>query len=51
MGGNGLSSPTLVVLQLSGGNDFLNTMIPYGDPLYYAFRSTTGKSENDRLRA
>jgi uncharacterized protein (DUF1501 family) len=26
--------PVLVVLQLSGGNDVLNTVIPYGDPLY-----------------
>ena len=26
--------PVLVVLQLSGGNDGLNTIIPYGDPLY-----------------
>ncbi len=24
----------LVVLQLSGGNDALNTVVPYGDPLY-----------------
>src|SRR6266446_5921743 len=24
----------LVVLQLSGGNDALNTIVPYGDPLY-----------------
>jgi uncharacterized protein (DUF1501 family) len=27
--------PTLVVLQLTGGNDLLNTVVPYGDPLYY----------------
>ena len=26
--------PVLVVLQLTGGNDPLNTIIPYGDPLY-----------------
>ena len=26
--------PVLVVLQLSGGNDGINTVIPYGDPHY-----------------
>ena len=26
--------PVLVVLQLSGGNDYMNTVIPYADPLY-----------------
>ena len=26
--------PVLVVLQLSGGNDALNTIVPYSDPLY-----------------
>jgi uncharacterized protein (DUF1501 family) len=30
----------LVVLQLAGGNDGLNTLIPYGDPLYYQARPT-----------
>ena len=24
--------PTLVVLQLTGGNDVLNTLVPYGNP-------------------
>jgi uncharacterized protein (DUF1501 family) len=26
--------PVLVVLQLSGGNDALNTIVPYANPLY-----------------
>src|SRR5690349_7914660 len=28
----------LVVLQLAGGNDGINTLIPYGDQLYYDAR-------------
>ncbi len=52
--GNGNGSkrtrePVLVVLQLSGGNDFMNTVVPYGDPLYYDFRKTVGISEEDLL--
>ena len=27
--------PVLVVLQLAGGNDALNTIVPYSNPLYY----------------
>ncbi|MBV8178865.1 MAG: DUF1501 domain-containing protein [Mycobacterium sp.] len=33
------AEPTrLVVVQLSGGNDFLNTVVPYADGRYYDFR-------------
>ena len=32
----------LVVLSLSGGNDFLNTMIPFTNPLYHDYRPTLG---------
>ena len=41
------SAPVLVVLQLSGGNDVLNTVAPYGDGLYYDFRPTTGIAEDE----
>ena len=30
----------LVVLSLSGGNDFMNTVIPYTNPLYQDYRAT-----------
>ena len=32
----------LVVLELSGGNDGLNTVVPYGDPEYYRVRPKLG---------
>ena len=36
--------PVLVVLQLTGGNDYMNTVVPYGDPLYYDNRPTVNVS-------
>ena len=30
--------PVLVVLQLAGGNDAMNTIVPYGNPKYYDHR-------------
>ena len=32
----------LVVLELSGGNDGLNTLVPYGDDAYYRHRPKIG---------
>ena len=34
--------PILVVVQLSGGNDGINTVVPYGDPHYYDERPSLG---------
>ena len=34
--------PLLVVIQLTGGNDPMNTIVPYGDPLYYDNRPGVG---------
>ncbi len=28
-------APVLVVLQITGGNDYLNTVVPFNDPLYW----------------
>ena len=39
MPGNG-KPPVLVVLQLSGGNDFMNSLVPYNSPHYYDARKT-----------
>ena len=41
--GNG-KAKNLVVIQLSGGNDYLNTVVPYQDGLYYDYRPTMGLS-------
>ena len=44
------NDPVIVVLQLTGGNDYFNTVIPYNDPLYtdnrpyvnYPWKSSSG---------
>ncbi len=43
------SDPVLVVLQLSGGNDALNTIVPYGDPLYFDNRPNVRIAEDQVL--
>lgn len=42
-------APVLVVLQLSGGNDYMNTVIPYNDPLYRDYRPRVGLLEDQIL--
>jgi uncharacterized protein (DUF1501 family) len=41
--------PVLVVLQLTGGNDYLNTIIPYNNGLYRDNRKAVGISESDMI--
>jgi uncharacterized protein (DUF1501 family) len=41
--------PVLVVVQLSGGNDFMNTLIPYTEGVYYDTRPTVGISQDKVL--
>jgi len=43
------SGKILVVLELSGGNDGLNTLVPYSDDAYYRHRPKLGIRE-DKLR-
>ena len=42
--------PVLVVLQLSGGNDAVNTIVPYGDPFYADNRPVVRVDEEQVLR-
>jgi uncharacterized protein (DUF1501 family) len=43
------SGRILVVFEWFGGNDGLNTIVPYGDPAYYTHRPTIGIREKDLL--
>jgi uncharacterized protein (DUF1501 family) len=40
----------LVVIELSGGNDGLNTVVPFGDAAYYRARPKLGIPERDVLK-
>jgi uncharacterized protein (DUF1501 family) len=43
------SNKTLVVIQLMGGNDGLNTVVPYGQPAYLESRPTVGLTSDEVL--
>ena len=47
---SGKDGKILVVVQLSGGNDGLNTVIPHGDDAYHRARPVIGKAPNDVLK-
>ncbi|MEX2188312.1 MAG: DUF1501 domain-containing protein [Pirellulales bacterium] len=43
---NANGETVLVVVQLSGGNDGINTVVPYGDDIYYQNRFTLALDKN-----
>jgi len=45
-----INNKRLVVVQLSGGNDGLNTVVPYGLDEYYQNRSVLGIAQNELLK-
>ena len=40
----------LVIIQLSGGNDGLNTIVPYGNDIYYQKRNTIAINKTDIIK-
>ena len=42
--------PVLVVLQLSGANDYLNTVVPFTNPLYRDNRPNLGLPEDQLIK-
>ena len=50
LGAAGTDDRVLVIVNLQGGNDGLNTVVPHGMPSYYTFRPTLGIAAGDVLR-
>ena len=47
--GSAKKDPVLVVVQLSGGNDFMNTLVPYSEGAYYDARPLVRIAQEDVL--
>jgi uncharacterized protein (DUF1501 family) len=47
---NGKDGPILIVLQLAGGNDGMNTVVPYADDIYYRSRPVIGVPKQNVIR-
>jgi uncharacterized protein (DUF1501 family) len=47
---SGKDDEILVVLQMAGGNDGLNTVVPYADEAYQKARPTLAKKEKDLIK-
>ena len=47
---NRSKEPVIVVLQLTGGNDYMNTVVPYSNSLYRDYRPTVCIKEEELIR-
>ena len=47
---NSLAERILILIELKGGNDGLNTVVPYADPAYYALRNSIGIKPDEVIK-
>lgn len=45
-----LAERVLILIELKGGNDGLNTLVPYADPTYYQLRNSIGIKAEDVIK-